>query len=193
MSMVAETIRSRAGTDEARSRRVTRGIGIAFFVLATWFGASVAIPLPWTQVPMSLQPLFVLLAGALLGARPGATAMAAYLALGVSGAPVFALGGSGLSWLMGPTGGYLIAMPAAAWLVGAIGGRDPNLARQLIALASGLCALYLGGVAQLLLVTGQDLGGVIALGVLPFIAGDVTKILAALLLARSVRSTSLGR
>jgi biotin transport system substrate-specific component len=192
MSAVADTIRSRAWTKAATSRRVTRGIGIAFFVLGTWFGASVAVPMPWTQVPMSLQPLFVLLAGALLGPRAGAAAMAAYLALGASGAPVFALGGAGLPWLMGPTGGYLLAMPVAAWIVGSIGGRDPGTARQLLALTAGMCALYLGGVTQLLLVTGLDLGSVAALGVLPFLAGDVIKILAALLLARSVRSKSLG-
>lgn len=172
---------------------MTRGVGIVFFVLGAWFGASVAVPLPWTQVPMSLQPLFVLLAGCLLGAGAGAAAMAAYLGLGALGAPVFALGGAGLPWLLGPTGGYLFAMPAAAWIVGSIGGRDPGVARQLLALTAGMCALYVGGVAQLLLVTGQDLRSVIALGVLPFLLGDLTKILAALLLARSVRSMSLGR
>lgn len=193
MSSVAETLRSWAGHEVVSDRRATKAIGIAFFVLATWFGASVAVPLPWTQVPLTLQPLFVLLAGAVLGARAGAAAMATYLALGAAGAPVFSFGGSGLPWLLGPTGGYLFAMPAAAWLVGTLAGRAPGTVRMLGALAVGMAAIYAGGVAQLLLLTRQDLGTVLAAGVLPFLAADATKILAALLLARSVRSTSLGR
>lgn len=191
MSTLADTLKSRADAQGVRSRWITHGVGIAFFVLATCFGASVAVPLPWTPVPISLQPLFALLAGAVLGARAGATAMAAYLVLGASGLPVFALGGAGIPWLMGPTGGYLLAMPAAAWMVGSIGGRNPGAGRQLLALTLGMVTLYVGGVAQLLLVAPQGLGSALALGVLPFWAGDVTKILAALLLARSVRSKSL--
>jgi len=65
--------------------------------------------------------------------------------------------------------------------------------RLLAALTLGIGTLYVGGVSQLFILTRQGLGELIALGVLPFLAGDVTKILAAALLARSVRSTSLGR
>lgn len=193
MSSVAQTLRTWAHHEVVGDGRTRTGIGVVAFVLATAFGASVAVPLPWTQVPLTLQTLFVLLAGAVLGARAGAGAMALYLALGASGAPVFSFGGAGLPWLLGPTGGYLLAMPAAAWVVGAVAGRDAGWLRLVGGLTLGTLTIYLGGVAQLFLLTGQALGGLLALGVLPFLAGDVAKILAATLLARSVRSTSLGR
>lgn len=193
MSTVAQTLRTLAAHEVVADRRARTGIGMVAFVLATSFGAYVAVPLPWTPVPMSLQPLFVLLAGAVLGARAGAGAMALYLAIGAAGAPVFALGGAGLPWLLGPTGGYLVAMPAAAWLVGAAAGRNPGWVRLLGALGLGMAAIYAGGLSQLFLLTRQGAGTLLALGVLPFLAGDATKILAAALLARSVRSSSLGR
>ena len=94
---------------------------------------------------------------------------------------------------MGPTGGYLLAMPAAAFVVGAVAGRDAGWFRLLAALTLGVATIYLGGVSQLFLLTRQGLGGLLAVGVVPFLAGDVTKILGAALLVRSIRSTSLGR
>ena len=193
MTTVADTLKTWAHLEVVEDRRARVGLGMLAFVLATSFGAYVAVPLPWTQVPLTLQTLFVLLAGAVLGARAGAGAMALYLALGVSGAPVFSFGGAGLPWLVGPTGGYLVAMPAAAYLVGVVAGRDRGWLRLVAGLSLGTLTIYLGGVAQLALLTGQELGPLLAVGVLPFLAGDVTKILAASLLARSVRNTSLGR
>jgi biotin transport system substrate-specific component len=169
------------------------GLGIVAFALAMCFGAYVAVPLPWTPVPITLQTLFVVLAGAVLGAGAGATSMALYLAVGMAGAPVFSLGGAGLPWLLGPTGGYLIAMPAAAWLVGAAAGKAPAWPRLLGALTLGMATIYVGGLAQLFLLTRPEPGALLAVGLLPFLAGDVTKVLAAALLARSVRSSSLGR
>lgn len=193
MSTVADTLRTWAHVEVVSDRRARTGIGVLAFVLATSFGAYVAVPLPWTQVPLTLQSLFVLLAGAVLGARAGAAAMALYLVLGLSGAPVFSFGGAGLPWLAGPTGGYLIAMPAAAYLVGAVAGRKAGLMQLAAGFTVGTATIYLGGVAQLALLTGQELGALLVVGVLPFLAGDVTKILVGTLLARSIRSTSLGR
>jgi len=193
MSTAAQTFRALAGHEVVADGRASAGIGMLAFVLATSFGAYVAVPLPWTPVPVTLQTLFVLLAGAVLGPRAGAGAMALYLAAGAAGAPVFALGGAGLPWLMGPTGGYLIAMPAAAWVVGAAAGRNAEWLRLLGALALGTAVIYVGGLSQLLLITRENLGGLLAVGLLPFLAGDVTKLLAAALLARSVRSSSLER
>jgi biotin transport system substrate-specific component len=193
MSTMTQTIRSWAIQEVVSDRRIRTALGMLAFALATSFGAYVAVPLPWTNVPMTLQPLFVILAGAVLGSRAGAGAMAAYLAAGAMGAPVFSFGGAGLPWLMGPTGGYLLAMPAAAFVVGAVAGRDAGWLRLLAALTLGMATIYLGGVSQLFLLTRQEIGSLLAVGVLPFLAGDVTKILGAALLARSVRSTSLGR
>lgn len=177
---------------DARTKKI---FGIVGFVLATTVGAYVAVPLPWTQVPMTLQPLFVILAGALLGPWAGASAMAAYLALGAAGAPVFSMGRAGLPWLMGLTGGYLIAYPAAAYLVGRVlhphSGQGPNRApgrlRALLGLSLGIAVIYLGGVSQLAILTGQDVVAVLATGVIPFLAGDVVKVLIALVVVGLVQ------
>ncbi len=193
MSTLTQTLRTVAGREVVSGRRARSGIGIVAFALATALSAYIAVPIPGTAVPMSLQPLFVLLAGAVLGARAGAGAMALYLAIGAAGAPVFALGGAGLGWLLGPTGGYLVAMPAAAWVTGLVASGHVGWARRVAGPGLGLVTIYAGGLSWLFLLTGQGLGELLQVGVLPFLAGDVAKILAAALLARSVDSTSLGR
>lgn len=193
MSTAAHSLRTLATREVVTAAPARSALGIVAFALAMCFGAYVAVPLPWTPVPMTLQPLFVLLAGAVLGAGAGAASMALYLAVGMAGAPVFSLGGAGLPWLLGPTGGYLIAMPAAAWLVGTAAGRAPGWPRLLGALTLGMATIYAGGLAQLFVLTRPEPGALLSVGLLPFLAGDVTKILAAALLARSVRSSSLGR
>src|SRR5213076_1029493 len=105
-------------------------LGAALVAIA----AQIAIPLPGTPVPMTLQPLAVLLVGALLGPSLGAGSMILYLALGAAGLPVFTpYGLPGLARLVGPTGGYLLAYPVAAFAVGKIAGdgrRVPRIARS---------------------------------------------------------------
>ena len=187
MSTVTETMRSWVTRPVVEDRR-----GRAAIVLATSFGAHVAVPLPWTPVPMTLQPLFVILAGAVLGPWLGAGAMATYLAVGAAGAPVFSFGGAGLPWLLGPTGGYLLASPAAAFVVGWIAGRQGGTLRLTAALAAGIATLYVGGISQLFLLTGESLGALLAVGAAPFLLGDLTKIAMALVLARLLRSTGSG-
>jgi biotin transport system substrate-specific component len=192
MSTVTETMRSWVTRPVVEDRRGRAAIGLAAFVLATSFGAHVAVPLPWTPVPMTLQPLFVILAGAVLGPWLGAGAMATYLAVGAAGAPVFSFGGAGLPWLLGPTGGYLLASPAAAFVVGWIAGRQGGTLRLTAALAAGIATLYVGGISQLFLLTGESLGALLAVGAAPFLLGDLTKVAMALVLARLLRSTGSG-
>jgi len=116
------------------------------------------------------------------------------VALGASGVPVFAGGHGGLPWLLGPTGGYLLAAPAVAFVVGGLsGGLGAGTMRLLGALLAGLAVLYLGGVSHLFVLTGEDPGALLALGVLPFLGGDAVKVILALLLAGWLRKTSLGR
>jgi biotin transport system substrate-specific component len=170
--------------DTGRARTV---LGILIFVVATALGAWVAVPVPFTAVPMTLQPLFVILAGALLGPWAGAASMATYLAVGAAGAPVFSMGGAGLPWLLGPTGGYLLAYPAAAFAVGMLAGRSRSWVRLAGALSCGLLLIYAGGVSQLFILTGEDLPTLLALGVVPFLVGDALKILMALVITRSRR------
>src|SRR5258705_97629 len=96
----------------------TRSVGLVFaFSLFTALAAQVAIPIG--PVPITGQTFAVLLTGALLGSRLGAAAIIAYLVEGACGLPFFAAGSGGLAHLLGPTGGYLVAFPAAAYITGA--------------------------------------------------------------------------
>jgi len=161
--------------------RVTAIILGAVLVAAA---AQVAVPLPGTPVPMTLQPLAVLLVGGLLGARLGAASMVLYLALGIAGLPVFTptVPLFGIARLLGPTGGYLLAYPVASFAVGALltpgrrpGVTTPSWARVAMGVLAGLVLIHLGGLAQLLILTG-DLSGAARLGTLPFLLGDLAKV-----------------
>src|SRR5207248_5382381 len=80
--------------------------------------AQIAIPIPFSPVPLTLQPLAVLLVGVALGATRGSAAATLYLLEGAAGFPVFAQGHGGALWLLGPTAGYLLAYPLAAFVAG---------------------------------------------------------------------------
>src|SRR6059036_4204010 len=97
-------------------------VGVALGAALVTLAAQVAVPLPGTPVPMTLQPMAVLLVGGLLGARLGALSMIVYLAMGAAGLPVFTptVPLVGFARLFGPTGGYLLAYPVAAWAVGTV-------------------------------------------------------------------------
>ncbi len=145
--------------------------------------ATVSVRLPFTPVPWTMQPLAVLLVGALLGSRRGAAAMLAYLAEGLSGLPVFADGSFGPGPLMGPTGGYLVGFVAAAWVVGALAERgwDRHFLSTWAAMALGSLTLFAFGLPWLAQFTGWN--AVLAAGLWPFVPGDLLKqVLAALLL-----------
>ena len=173
---------SRGGTDLVPSRTARQVIGILAFAAATAIGAKIALPIPGTPIPFTLQPLFVLLAGALLGSRLGAASQALYLAAGAVGLPVFVAGG-GLAYLLGPTGGYLLAYPLAAWLAGA--GVRRGTGAMLAGLLGGLAAIYLGGLAWLSIV--GTVTSAVAWGLRPFVLADLVKVLVVLLIARQVR------
>jgi biotin transport system substrate-specific component len=146
--------------------------------------AQVVVPVPFSPVPMTLQPLAVLVVGGLLGAAGGLAALVLYLMLGILGLPVFAGGASGALHLAGPTGGYLLAFPIAAGLTGALTGRQPSVLRVLLACALGMAVIHIGGVAQLALL-GGDPALAFRVGFVPFLTGDLLKIglSAALILA----------
>ncbi len=158
-----------------------RFAGIAAFALLTALGAFVRIPLPFTPVPVTLQTFFVLMAGVYLGGRDGAASQLAYLAVGAVGLPIFA-GGAGAAHLLGPTGGYLMAFPIAAFLVGALVRPGDRLIRTLAVLVAATILIFALGAAWLARVLGVDAGRAVALGVLPFLPGAVLKIVTATLL-----------
>jgi biotin transport system substrate-specific component len=160
---------------------------ITLFAALTALGARVTIPLPFTPVPVTLQVLFPLLAGLLLGSKRGALSQVEYVAAGLAGLPVFAKGGSGLAYLFGPTGGYLLGFIAAAFVVGELAAimRASTKGETFLASLCGVAVIYLCGVLWLAAWLGVArhlsltacLTQAWKLGVLPFVAVDVAKAL----------------
>jgi biotin transport system substrate-specific component len=169
-------------TSSAAVRRTAAAVlGAAFVAVA----AQIAIPLPGTPVPMTLQPLAVLLVGGLLGPGLGAASLVLYLAMGAAGLPVFTpYGLPGFARLLGPTGGYLLAYPVAAFAVGKLAGDGRRWDRLALAVLTGLVLIHLGGAAQLLILTGSATAA-LRLGTLPFLIGDVLKLAIALVVLRT--------
>lgn len=156
-----------------------RALSVVLGAVLVAAAAQVSVPLPGTPVPMTLQPMAVLLVGGLLGARLGASSLLLYLAMGAAGLPVFTptVPLVGIARLLGPTGGYLLAYPVAAFATGALltPGRRPGVGRTALAVLAGLVLIHLGGIAQLLLLTG-DASAAARFGTLPFLFGDLLKV-----------------
>jgi biotin transport system substrate-specific component len=168
----------------ARDRQLT-AVGVIGFAATMAVAAQIAIPIPGTPVPFTLQPLAVVLAGMFLGPVAGAASMVLYLVVGALGAPVFSpIGAPGVLRLIGPTGGYLLAGPAAAAIAGLVARRFPAFGGRLLAAFLGIATLYLGGVAQLELLTGS-LERAAAMGTTPFILADLGKVVVAAIISPS--------
>ena len=168
---------------------VRQGAGVVMFAVLTVLGAYAQVRVPGLQVPVTMQTLIVSLAGVLLGARLGALSQAAYLLAGALGAPVFAGGMGGFVHLLGPTGGYLLAFPLAAAVTGLLtdgsirSSERTAVMRLALGIFLGTGVVFMGGAAQLTLLTGDAMHAV-RVGVLPFLAGDVLKVIMATVIAR---------
>lgn len=138
--------------------------------------ARVAVWLPFSPVPVTGQTFAVLMIGALLGRRRGCFAMLAYIAEGAAGLPVFALGRAGLPILLGPTGGYLVGFVAAAYITGALAekGWDRRVGTTVLAMLLGNAGIYAFGLLWLACLMGVNRAA--AVGLYPFIVGDILKI-----------------
>ena len=145
--------------------------------------AQVTGVIPGTPVPFTLQPLAVLIVGGLLGPSLGASSLILYLALGAAGLPVFTpVGLPGAARLIGPTGGYLLAYPVAAYAVGRLVGDGTRALRVALAALAGLALILTGSAAQ-----------AARLGTLPFVAGDLGKLAIAVLVLRPTVSAFRAR
>ena len=154
---------------------------IAAASILTALAARIAIPVPWSPVPLTGQTFAVLLSGAVLGARRAFLAQTLYLAEGALGLPVFAGGATGFAIFAGPTGGYLLAFPFAAALTGALAERgwDRRFLTMLAAMLLGSTVIFAPGLIQLSRFVPP--GQLLAAGLLPFVPGDLVKsVLAAL-------------
>jgi biotin transport system substrate-specific component len=167
-------------------RTVERSCAVVVVTALTAVAAQISIPLPFTPVPLTMQPMMVLVGAAALGGRLGAASQLLYLSLGVFGLPVFAASATlapGAARLLGPTGGYLICYPLAALLTGWLSERrfDRRYLTSIVATAAGLAVVFAGGVLQLAMVSRPALGfdGALAAGFFPFVLVDFLTIVAA--------------
>jgi biotin transport system substrate-specific component len=159
---------------------------VLFVTVLTAIAAQISIPLPFTPVPFTFQPVVVLLGAAALGARLGMSSQVLYLALGILGLPVFAASPmlpQGAARLLGPTGGYLMAYPCAAFVAGRLAehGLDRRYLSAVLAMLCGLGVVFLGGSLWLAIASKPSAGlsGALAVGFVPFIIPDLLKLLMA--------------
>lgn len=174
--MTTLTVRPRVLADLLPGGLVRDLALVAGAAALTGVAAQVAIPL--LPVPVTLQTLTVLLAGAALGPVRGAAAMLLYLGVGAAGVPWFAQQTSGLAF---PTLGYVIGFVAAAALVGALArrGMDRTAVGTIATMVLGNLVIYAVGVPYLAMALGMSIGDAIAVGAVPFLVGDGLKILLA--------------
>lgn len=168
------------------NERVIRGSAVTNVLLVVGasaiiaLAAQIAVTVPLTPVPMTLQPVAVLLAGVVLGSKRGAAAATLYLLEGASGMPVFSQAHGGALWLIGPTAGYLWSYPLAAFVAGFFSERDWARSGMFAALAF----IYAGGFCWLALQTSPAVAW--AAGVEPFVIADLVKVAVAALALTAV-------
>jgi biotin transport system substrate-specific component len=150
--------------------------------------ARLVLPLPFTPVPLTLANFGVLLVGLSLGSKRGFAAAALYLAWGTMGLPVFSpMGVGGLTQLFGPTGGYLVAYPAVAFLAGWLAERGtPSFARNVFAGVVAEVLLFASGIAWLQIATGSWKMA-FAFGLAPFLFAEIIKVMIAAAAARKLQ------
>lgn len=172
---------------------IHRIVWISLMAALTAVGAMISIPVvPFSPVPISLQTLFVLLAGLILGPRGGALAMLLYLAAGCIGLPVFAGGKSGLAPFLGPTGGFLIGFVPSAVICGFAKRLPPRSSTAIFIYCAVATAVTLAlGTLQLAHLLQISLGKALAVGVIPFLPGAVLKCLAATFIYRFLAARRL--
>jgi biotin transport system substrate-specific component len=171
----------------ARGADMRAAIHVASIVLLaalTAAAAQISIPLPFTPVPFTLQPMVVLLGGAALGARLGMSAQVLYLLAGIAGLPVFAASPvlpQGALRLLGPTGGYLLSYPLAAFVAGWLAERgfDRRYLTSVLAMGCGLAVVFACGITWLALFArpaGVGFSAALQTGLYPFLPADIIKL-----------------
>ena len=169
---------------------LARAFWVLTFAILTGIGAQIEIP--HQPVPYTMQTLFVLLAGAFLGKRNGPLSMCLYLGLGLAGLPVFSGAGFGFARILGPTGGYLIAFPIAALVVGYLVPLRMNFGWILASMIVGLRIIFTLGTLQLNFVYTHDWKAAFSAGFLIFSWWDAVKLFAAATIAYQYRKTVLS-
>ena len=176
-----QTLSSRYENIFEGARQVSIVVGASLFVALC---ARVAIPLPFTPVPLTVQNFGVLLVGLLLGSRRGVAVMALYLAEGAIGMPVFSpTGPGGIAQLLGPTGGFLLAYPLAAWVAGFVFDRGrKTFTRAAIGGLAGEIVIFTGGLTWLAALT-HSVAQAVRWGLYWFLFAEIIKIMMAAAIA----------
>src|SRR5688572_22135385 len=164
-----------------------KAAAVLFVSALTAAAAQISVPLPFTPVPLTLQPMVVLLGGAALGSRLGMASQVLYLLAGIAGLPVFAASAvlpQGALRLLGPTGGYLMSYPFAAFLTGLLAERgfDRRYVTSVLAMSAGLAVVFTCGVVWLAWLARPAAGSLdvaLSTGLYPFIPADIVKIFVA--------------
>ena len=169
-------------SDSAGLTSAIRAASVLFIAALTAAAAQISIPLPFTDVPFTFQPMVVLIGGLALGPRLGVASQILYLAAGIAGLPVFAASATlppGAARLFGPTGGYLMSYPFAAFITGYLGARgfDRRYLTSIAAMLAGLVVIFACGVLWLGVLVGPQ--AALVSGLYPFIVADLVKVLAA--------------
>ena len=161
-------------------------VGLGSLVLAL----SARISLPMWPVPITAQTFAVVMLGAFLGSRRATVAVLAYLAEGAMGLPVFANGGFGAWYMMGPSGGYLLGFVGAAWLTGYLveRGWDKRMGTLFLAMTAGHLVIYAFGFSWLASFVGIEKAWLA--GMMPFLPGDLVKVLLATALIPAIRKAA---
>jgi biotin transport system substrate-specific component len=163
---------------------ITRAIKIVLFVSLTIVGSKFVIP---TQpVPFTLQTLFVLLSGAFLGKKDGFIAQSVYLLIGAIGLPVFAGPVAGIAKLFGPTGGYLLAFPIAAFITGYFFNKESSLFSLLGTTLLATFTIYFFGIMQLNTLYLHNINNAILSGLAIFSVWEIVKMLAAVFIYKKL-------
>jgi len=181
-----------AKKETAAHRIAVSAAGVLLFVIATAAAAKIKIYLPFTPVPITLQPMLVLLSGGVLGGRLGAISMFVYVALGAAGLPMFAGNpGSGIAVLTGATGGYLFSYPIVSWMVGMLTRKSNRLIVNLLVMFLGMTVIYLFGIVWLALFMKIDFYRAFMLGGAPFLLSDIVKAILAASISWRFRHRSI--
>jgi len=170
-------------------KTLCRVIGVLLFVILTVLGAFVRIPLPFTPVPITLQTFFVLLSGAFLGSGLGVMSQMSYALIGISGLPIFSGAGSGLPYLLGPTGGYIFGFALASFFIGRfIKYSQNNLFSTFVLLCLGDLIILFCGMIWLKFILGYSFIKLLFIGFVPFLPGDILKAWVAAVLYLKLKS-----
>ncbi len=164
----------------------------ALFAALIAVSGFISIPIPGTPIPIVLQNMLAVLTGLMLGPVWGTLSTALFFVAGLLGLPIFSGGTGGISRLMGPTGGFLYGYVLATLATGMIAqrpvyGKKTSLLRLILATVFGFVVMYIPGVIHFMLVMNKTFTQTLTLCVLPYIPGDLIKMVIAILLAAKLR------